>query len=383
VSETTIHELKSLLFSLIRCNTVNPPGNSREAIDLIAEYLKNTPADIKIIEAWDDKNKTYMYNLIAEYSTGSGKTLIFNGHHDVVPPGANWSYDPFKPVEENGWIIGRGASDMKGGIAAMVYAFKHLCENPDFKGKLVLSIVADEEIDSSAGTRYLLEKGLLKGDYAIVGESTGLNIVTARKGVIWVKIKTLGVAAHGSKPHLGVNAIEKMAKIIERLSKLRWSIRHPRLGKPTMNFGIIRGGTSINTVADECELLIDMRAIPGQKIEDIKKRICGEIEKIRLKDKDLKYEIELIDVFPPYEIDRKHKLVKIARKTVKEITGKTPKLLAKPGSSDVVFLAEKGIASIDLGPTGRNAHGANEAVNFESVAKLSEIYIKVAKRILK
>jgi acetylornithine deacetylase/succinyl-diaminopimelate desuccinylase-like protein len=191
-------------------------------------------------------------------------SLMFNGHLDTVPVD-NMTIPPFEPEMREGKIYGRGSCDMKGGLASMAVSLVALKRaDVKLKGRLVFTGVSAEEA-GSWGTREIITSGSLT-DCVIVGEPTNLEIVSASKGIILAIIDVMGKAAHGSSPELGINAIYKAMKLIQKvqdeLPKLFQKKRHPVLGSPTFNLGTIRGGERFNIVPDKCNLVFDRRMIP-------------------------------------------------------------------------------------------------------------------------
>lgn len=215
-------KLARLTKEMIRIPTVNPPGeNYPEMANLLAKEMEDNGLEVELVKIPREKLKelglkSQRVNVIGtSKGTSPGFTLHWNGHYDVVPPGANWTKKPFEPVEKYGKIYGRGSSDMKSGLAAMVIAAKALKDaEVQLKGDIVISAVPDEETGSAGGMEYLVQKNLIKGNAAIVGEPTEIEVGIAHKGALWMEVATIGKAAHGSAPHLGINAVEKMAKVI-------------------------------------------------------------------------------------------------------------------------------------------------------------------------
>ena len=234
-------DLVDLARQLIQIPTENPPGDERLAFLFVKKALSRTGFRIKTYVSPKGR-----WNIVATRQWGiAGRRLIFNGHLDVVPAGDphQWTYPPFQAKVANGRIYGRGSSDMKGGIASFIQAISLIDRSgiPLDSGTLVLHLVSDEESHGHQGMGFLSRKGVIRGDAALVGEPTDLHPVIAQKGALWLKISTFGKSAHGSTPHLGENAIEKMPAVIEALKSLPMEKDHPLLGKPTLNIGTIWG----------------------------------------------------------------------------------------------------------------------------------------------
>ena len=383
-------EIISNLRNLIAAKTENPPGNTTPAIETIASILDKYSISYEIVEP--EKGKK---NLIAE--VGKGDALILNGHVDVVPAGQGWDFDPFKGEIINGRIYGRGATDMKSGVIALLYAFIYHREIK--KGKLILSIVADEETGAKYGTKYLLNEGLIDGIACIIAEPTGslprrgYNIVAGERGVLWAKIKSKGKAGHGSLPMLGENAIKEISKLITLLPEIvpgDISIpeeakdliingkevlekKHPKapyaLDHYTINVGVIKGGKKVNAIPDEAEIEIDMRVPIGSSSDQALKTLESIVPGW--------YEIEVKDTIEPSFTPSSNLLVESLRSTAKMILNYDPKPIAMAATTDARLFRYKGIPTVNFGPGYLEvAHARNEFVYLQDVLDFTVIYIK-------
>jgi acetylornithine deacetylase/succinyl-diaminopimelate desuccinylase family protein len=369
-------ELIDLTIQLVQTNTENPPGNEKAAAQFLKSLLSKMGLKTRAILSPKDR-----WNLVAEKRWGrGGKTLIFNGHLDVVPAGdpSQWKYPPFGGRLSKGRIYGRGASDMKAGIASFIHA---LCTIERSKihprqGAVVLHLVSDEESHGHHGMGFLTQKGRIHGDAVLVGEPTDLQPVIAQKGALWLRISTLGKSAHGSRPDLGVNAIEKMMKLMERLSSIPLEKNHPLLGKPTLNIGTIQGGTKINIVPDRCEIEVDRRMIPGEKKEEVLGEMQGVLDSLRSQDPFLQYQMEEIDFAEPCEVNPEEEIVKVGVQAIQDVTGKKPLLRAFSGFTDSRFYINQcHIPALILGPGDVDqAHATNESVEVDALVCAAHIY---------
>ena len=245
---------------LIGFNTINPPGNESTATRCIGDLLSGAGFDCRYHEFAPNRA-----TLLATLS-GIGAPLAFTGHVDTVPLGTEpWSRHPFGEVDGDR-LYGRGASDMKGAVAAIVAMALRHAALPAPRTGLLLLITSGEET-TCQGAAHLAETVALRGmaGALVVGEPTSNRPVIAHKGCARYRIATHGVAAHGSMPEQGVNAIHKLADIIAALRRFEFGVApHPILGGPTLNIGTIRGGSAINIVADAAEIGVDIRLVPGQ-----------------------------------------------------------------------------------------------------------------------
>ena len=370
------NELIDLTTRLVQISTENPPGNEKAA----AQFLK------PLLSKMGFKTKTVLspkgrWNIVAERRWGKGgRTLIFNGHLDVVPAGnpSQWKFPPFRGTLSKGRIYGRGASDMKSGIACFIHALSTI-ERSKMRlrqGAVVLHLVSDEESHGRQGMGFLTQKEGIRGDAALVGEPTDLQPVIAQKGALWLRISTLGKSAHGTRPHLGVNAVEKMMKLMERLNSIPLEMEHPLLGKPTLNVGTIQGGTKINIVPDRCEIEADRRMLPGEKKVEVLEKMKETLDSLRSRDPFFQYRIEEIDFAEPCEVNPEEEIVKIAVDAIQEVMGKKPSLRAFSGFTDSRFyINQRHIPTLIFGPGEVDqSHTTDESVEVEALVQAARIY---------
>jgi len=377
-------ELVDLTIQLVQTPTENPPGNEKGA----AQFLKPLLSKIGF------KTKTVLspkgrWNLMAERRWGrGGRTLIFNGHLDVVPAGdpSQWKYPPFQGKLSKGRIYGRGASDMKGGIASFIHALSTIERSklPFHQGAVILHLVSDEESHGHQGMGFLSQRGGIQGDAVLVGEPTDLQPVIAQKGAIWLRISTLGKSAHSSKPHLGVNAVEKMIKLMERLNSIPFEKEHSLLGKPTLSIGTIQGGTKINVVPDRCEIEVDRRMLPGEKKEEILGEMKGVLDSLQSQDPFFQYRMEEIDFAEPSEVNPEEEIVKIGVEAIQNVMGKKPLLRAFSGFTDSRFYVNQcHIPALIFGPGGVDqSHTTDESVEVDALVYAAHIYGLIIKNYL-
>ncbi|MGB7572239.1 MAG: M20 family metallopeptidase [Thermodesulfobacteriota bacterium] len=369
-------ELIDLTTRLVQIPTENPPGNEKAA----AQFLK------PLLSKMGFKTKTVLspkgrWNIVAERRWGKGgRTLIFNGHLDVVPAGnpSQWKYPPFRGTLSKGRIYGRGASDMKSGIASFIHALSTIERSKMrlHQGAVVLHLVSDEESHGRQGMGFLTQKERIRGDAALVGEPTDLQPVITQKGALWLRISTLGKSAHGSRPHLGVNAVEKMMKLMERLNSIPLETEHPMLGKPTLNVGTIQGGTKINIVPDRCEIEVDRRMLPGEKKGEVIEKMKETLDSLLSRDPFFQYRMEEIDFAEPSEVNPEEEIVKIAVDAIQDVMGKKPSLRAFSGFTDSRFYINQcHIPTLIFGPGEVDqSHTTDESVEVEALVKAARIY---------
>jgi succinyl-diaminopimelate desuccinylase len=257
---------------LIKYQTINPPGDEKEVAEFLGNILSNFGFDVKYPEL--DKNRL---NIIAEKGLSASRPpIVFTGHTDVVPLGASpWTVDPFSAEIKDGKLYGRGSSDMKSGVAAMVCAAIKAFETGEPEGGIRLLITAGEEIGCH-GARYLCESGYdIGGARAlVVGEPTFNKPYIGHKGGLFMNAVSTGVTAHSSMPHLGDNAIYKVARAISAIEDFKFDVEEDELlGYPTINVGVVKGGLNFNSVPDRAEFTIDIRSTPKINNDDLLRQL--------------------------------------------------------------------------------------------------------------
>jgi acetylornithine deacetylase len=256
-------ELRELLQAMVRCPSVT--GDEAGVARLCADWLVRRGVPAQLVEAEPGRP-----NVIAQLGPGAGRTLVLNGHIDVVPAGDGWTQDPWGGEIVDGRLYGRGSADMKAGcacaMAAMVAAARTVDEPV---GRVILTLVIDEE-DAGRGTRHTIAEGL-RADWALVCEPTELKPVRAAKGDCYIEVRVSGKAAHAGAPDLGVNAIHGAAEVIRRVQAHDVELRrrtHAVVTPPCIGAGVITGGLTVAAVAPECTIWFDRRVVPGETGED-------------------------------------------------------------------------------------------------------------------
>jgi succinyl-diaminopimelate desuccinylase len=282
--------MKELLRKLIQADTTSDKGELAAA-QIIAAELGRSGIEPRI-DSWDQTRANIIVHI---KSAGQKAPLLFVCHIDVVGPGETaWSHPPFAAVESDGKIYGRGSADMKGGIAAIAATIRQVVDSGTrLQGDIILLCAAGEETDSCGVRRFMHESSWLSKPAGIViPEPTDFAVVTAHRGMIWLKITTKGKAAHSSAPELGINAISSMRAFLDELDNYKIDIQpHPLLGSYSMSINTISGGKAMNVVPDQCTVGIDIRTLPGQN----HKRIVNDLKQIftRLKQQNLTFSAEV------------------------------------------------------------------------------------------
>lgn len=315
-----------------------------------------------------------------------GSTLMFNGHTDTVPVCQGWETDPFTPVVKDGKIQGLGSCDMKAGLACMLTTLKTFTDSAvDFQGRLLFSGVIDEEAFSK-GARAMLKTDYAKCDAIILGEpypgDESKPIPLGITGKILYDVTVKGRAAHGFRPHLGINAIEEAAKIIASLNKLNMR-PHPKFGRGNLCTLRIEGGYTVYSVVvpDQCRFEVNRLLVPGEStvtaMQDLKDLV---------KDLGLQAEVEVSTKPPryePFEMQPDEPILKVFHEVYKEVQGVDPFYEYNLGITDAnVFAGEAKIPCLHLGPARGGAHQPNEYVPINWLPPISKMYTIIAARFL-
>lgn len=375
LAEVSRQEIVTLAQELVRIPSENPPGNEKPVAEYLGQHLQGLGMQVKDVDVHPGRP-----NVVGTWDTGfAGPTLLFNGHLDVVPPGDGWSVDPFGGEVKNGKLYGRGACDMKGPIAAIVAAIKAVRRaNVPLRGRVILTGVVGEEEDQS-GTRQIVADGI-QADYAICAEPTSLVPVIAHKGDFYYDITTIGKAAHGSVPHLGINAVVKMVPVIEgvlRLSERLKEKSHHLCGHPTVSIGIIKGGNITCAVPDRCTLSLDRRLIPGELPEEALAEVQAVVDEVAKADPEFQAEIKNPVQALPMEIAPDEPIVVALRCQTEAVIGKDPGVEGWNATCDANMLVnDAGIPTCIFGPgdISGQAHKPDEHIDIDELVMGAQVY---------
>jgi succinyl-diaminopimelate desuccinylase len=363
----------SLSKKLISFNTINPPGLERHCAQYLGKLLEAGGFQVSYHEFGVART-----NLVARLETGKERhPICFCGHIDTAPLGlGTWSRDPFGGEIEGDKIYGRGTSDMKGGVAAMVVAALRIAKTQRRTATIILMITAGEETGSE-GAYHLSKLRHKLGEVGaiVVGEPTANYPIVAHKGSLWLEAKTTGVTAHGSMPHEGVNAIYKAVEVISKLQNYDFAVPpHTLLGEPTINVGTISGGVNINSVPDQVKMGIDIRTVPGlsnrKVFQDLQTRLGTDVELSRV--------VDVVSV----ATDPKHEWVQGVFHIMEHFLKERPVARGVTYFTDASFLtpAFDSAPTIILGPgEPSQAHKTDEFCYIEKIEEAAEAYFEIAK----
>jgi acetylornithine deacetylase len=373
-------ELISLLASLVAIDSVNPdlvPGGAGESG--VAKFILAWAADNGLHAVEQDAGPGRPNVVVTAHGSGGGKSLMFNGHMDVV--GTAGMSAPFTPRIADGRMYGRGAYDMKCGVAASLIAAKR-AKALGLRGDVRVACVADEEVASIGSQAIVREMARWPADAVVVTEPTELEMIVAHKGFVWLEIETHGKAAHGSRPHLGVDAIAKMGAVLielERLDRrLRVSRAHPHLGSGSLHASLIRGGQELSSYPAQCVLSVERRTLPNEPVALVQQQIQNILDGLAALDPDFRATLRTGLSREPFAIAEDAALVSLLSAHAKRVLGEAPKRTGAPYWADAALFSAAGIPTVMFGPTGAGAHAAEEWVDLGSVEQCADIYAALA-----
>lgn len=402
--EDRVDDLVELTADLIRFPTINPPGEAyRPCAEYIGERLRKRGFSVEYIRGEGTPGDSDRYprtNVVARLDGGSpGPTVHFNSHIDVVEAGDGWTVDPFGGVVKDGRVYGRGACDMKGGLAASIIAAEAFMDiYPDFPGAIEISGTVDEESGGFGGVAYLASKGYFskpRVDHVIIPEPLNKDrICLGHRGVWWAEIETRGEIAHGSMPFLGDCAVRHMGAVIAAFEQeLFPALDRKRTSMPvvpegarrsTMNINSIHGGQTEDfrpglpspNVPDWCRLTIDRRFLLEEKIDEVKSEVTSILDRLKRDRPKFDYGIRDIMEVQPIMTERDAPVVKAVARGIQEIFDREPEYVISPGTYDQKHVARIGhiYDCIAYGPGILDlAHRPDEWVGIEDMVQSAKV----------
>ncbi|MEL6565015.1 MAG: acetylornithine deacetylase/succinyl-diaminopimelate desuccinylase family protein [Pseudomonadota bacterium] len=357
-------DLIALTQAMIRIPTLNPPGAQyRDICDLLADRLRNHGFEVQLIRATGtpgDSDQHPRWNVVARRDgTWRGDCIHFNGHHDVVEVGHGWTRDPFGAEVDGDRIYGRGACDMKGGLAAAIIAAEaFIAEHTGFAGAIEISATADEESGGYGGVAYLAEQGFFdpaRVQHVIIPEPLNKDrICLGHRGGWWAEIETKGEIAHGSMPFLGDCAVRHMGAVLAAFEEQLYpAMAQRRTEMPvvpdgarhsTMNINAIHGGQPeqppdydglpAHCVPDSCRIVIDRRFLVEENLDDVRGEVIDLLEQLRANRDRFDYDLRELNVVLPSMTDASAPVVETVHAAIEDVLGVAPIYVASPGSYD-------------------------------------------------
>lgn len=367
--------LVGLARDLISADTSNPPGGEAPAVEVLEPVLEGLGAECERVETESGR-----VSLIARFPAPrpGAPTLLVNGHLDVVPAEPEgWKYHPFSGHDDGVRLHGRGAVDMKGGIACAVEgvrALRRLRHEPACG--LLFHLVADEELGGAMGTAKLVRSGMADAEACLVPEPTGLRVAVAECGVVWATATVRGPGGHAAYSAGRTSAIAAACNIVRSLESGAESARtdHRLLGAPSTNVGVIEGGVLPNAIAEECRLRLDRRTLPGETEDAVIAELRRAVEAASAPEHSVEVVVE--DVCLPSETDARHPFVSLCQEVVADVSCHSTLVSGLRGCTDARFLRnEAGLPTVVWGPGDiRAAHAVGESVRVAELLAAARCY---------
>ena len=382
-------EMAALLSELVAIPTENPPGkNYRACADFLEKTLQRVGLECERLEADQPRegSREKPNCLIASHGRGES-VLYFHGHYDVVPA---QSREQFQPSRKDHFLFGRGSCDMKGGIAAMLYAILALKEcGAELNGRIALTLVPNEETGGEGGSAWLAAHGRLGcgGIGMLLAEPTSGVVWNANRGAISLRVRVHGKSAHVGLQHQGENSFEKMVQVVQGLQELKQQVEQKTTGynigadqarhSILMLGGQSGGGANFNVVPEECWFTIDRRINPEEDMEEEKSKIVAALESC--KREGIRLEWEVFQEGRSSACSEEEPLGKVLAQSVQAVTGEVPRFELCPGLLETRFYAAEGVAAYAYGPGMLSvAHGPNEYVDLRKIIDCAAIYALTA-----
>jgi acetylornithine deacetylase/succinyl-diaminopimelate desuccinylase family protein len=375
-------ELTALLAELVRRRSENPPGSEESVARFLAETCERLGLQARLDEVAPGRP-----NVLVRLGRDE-PGLLFLGHTDTVPAGDGWTHPPFGGVVADGRVIGRGAADMKAGVAAAVIAMAALQRSGfELTRSVALAAVIDEE-ENGLGVQALLQQRGFGAMAAIVPEPTDLQTIIACRGNCYVEIEVTGRSAHAGTPQEGRNAIHGAVRVVEAIRRLDDDLagrRHPLLGRGSWSVGLIEGGTGTAMVPDRCRLSVDRRLLPGERGEDAQAEVDGAVAALDLGAEGLGVRTRLLMEIPSFALEEGDDLVQAVRSASVDAGAPERPVAGWTAACDGGYLMrDAGIPAVVLGPGSvvEQAHRPDESVAIAEVEVAARAYALHAARML-
>ncbi|KAI1300958.1 tryptophan synthase beta subunit-like PLP-dependent enzyme [Xylaria venustula] len=377
-----IDDAVTLAQTLVQIDSVNPTlvptkGGGETAI---ASYIQAWLEHRGIENHWIEPIRGRPSIVGAVRGSGGGKSLMLNGHIDTTTL-YGYEGDPLSGHIKDGKLYGRGAADMKGGVAAALIALAE-AKRHRLSGDVIFAGVADEEA-RSMGTEHVLQAGW-RTDAAIVCEPTNSEIIHAHKGFVWLEVDIFGLAAHGSRPDLGIDAIIMAGYFLVALDKYATALRNKvsgsPVGPPSVHASIIKGGEEVSSYPALCSISIERRTVPGEAPETVERELRSILEQLKDDIAGFKFDIRTTFSRPPFWISKNHRFVQAAADEIGRSLARQPVIRGEAFWADSALFSAQGIATLIWGPRGEGLHAKEEFVYTDSIATVAETLLYIAQR---
>ena len=369
-----MNETTDLLRQLVAINSINPDlvvggAGEGEIARFVAAWMDR--AGLEVVMDETQAGRPNVVGIVR--GTGGGRSLLLNAHMDTV--GVAGMERPHEPFIEGNRLYGRGAFDMKSGLAAIMVAGAS-AKKLQLRGDVIVTAVVDEEF-ASIGTSSVLQRW--SADAAIVTEPTELDICVAHKGFVWLDIETTGVAAHGSLPEKGVDAIAKMGKVLVGIEELDRSLRarptHALLQSGSLHASLIAGGQELSSYPERCTLGVERRTIPGETQASVEAEIQRIFAHITESDPHFQASLHTTLVREPFEIAQDALVVQLVRRHATTVLNRTPDISCSYAWMDAALLSAADIPTVVFGPGGAGAHAVVEWADLNQLSQCTEILV--------
>lgn len=364
-----MNQVTDLLAELVACPSINPKGvaptgppyGEAGMVELLAKLLRGWGGQVQIVETAPGRP-----NVLACFPGKNPKrSLLLDAHTDVVAVDG-MIIPPFKPTIRDGKLYGRGASDTKGPMAAMLLGLKRILDEDGQPPVTVWFAGTCNEELGATGAAALMASGF-RADMAVVAEPTSFKIVYTHKGALRAVLETAGIAAHSSMPHLGINAIYKMLPVITRLEKMTYTVTHPKLGAPTLSVGTITGGSQVNIVPASCRIEVDRRLLPGETREEIVRQFIGSDD----------VTCTVTEFYPPFEESLDSPVIRLVADASRRLLGYA-EFIAPPYATNAGAYKAAGIPSVIFGPGNlAQAHTKDEYIELALVDQAVAVFAEI------
>jgi acetylornithine deacetylase/succinyl-diaminopimelate desuccinylase family protein len=375
--------LVELTRSMVRAHGQNPPGEEAATVEVLAGAAAELGLDVREVQVQQGRN-----NLRATLMGGDGPGLLLLGHTDVVPVGDGWTFDPFGGAIEGGRIYGRGASDMKGGLAACLSAMAAL-RGAGLSGPVELAALVDEE-ENGIGIRAHVASAPASSYLGCINaEPTELRTIVGARGASYLHVAVHGTACHAGDPDKGANAIYGAAAVVAEIERMHAELAdrpHPLLGPATFSVGQIRGGSGGSVVPAECVVIADRRILPGESAATVLDDLRTRVEALRLAERGLTVEVSMPMEMPPFETPADSSMAHTVGSAVADAGGPSLAPGGWTAACDGGFVArDLGVPVVVLGPgsVAEQAHTPDESVAIEELITAAHAYALTALRLLR
>jgi acetylornithine deacetylase len=372
-----VSDVAELAARLVAIESINPDivagGSGEGAVArFVAEWCERAGLETTLSEPAPGRP-----NVIAVVrGSGGGRSLILNAHMDTV--GVAGMAEPFVARLEGGRLYGRGSYDMKGSLAACMLATAE-AKRRGLRGDVILTAVADEEF-ASVGTEAVASS--VMADAAIVTEPTELQVAVAHRGFVHLEVEVHGRAAHGSRPHLGIDAIAKMGRVLVGIEELDRQLRanptHRHVGSGSVHASLIEGGQEFSSYPARCLLQAERRTIPGETVDLAERELWEIVERAGAGDPDFAAELRAPISREPFEVAEDAEIVQLVHRHATAALGAEPDVVGVSFWADSALLAAAGTPTVLFGPLGEGAHAEVEWVDVASLERCVEVYLGVA-----